>query len=71
MKNMLMIEYLVNLLNFVHMKASGKKIKDNKFVLRLAELRCVLEKTKSIEVKLKYQIDKLLKLAVSTDISKA
>ena len=41
MKNMLIIEYLINLLYFIQMKTTGKKIKDNKCILRLAELRCV------------------------------
>ena len=41
MKNMLMIEYLTNLLFFVHLKLSGKKIQGSKCVERLAELRCV------------------------------
>ncbi|RNA34748.1 neuroguidin isoform X1 [Brachionus plicatilis] len=63
MKNMLLIEYLANLLNLTYLKTSGKKINGNPCVQRLAELRCVLEKTKSIEFKLKYQIDKLLKMA--------
>jgi U3 small nucleolar ribonucleoprotein protein LCP5 len=65
MKNMLMIEYLTNLLFVVHLKMSGHRMSGHKCVERLAELRCVLEKTKSIELKLKYQIDKLLKIAVS------
>lgn len=65
MKNMLMIEYLTNLLNLIYMKMNGKQINSSDCVLRLAELRCIIEKTKSIELKLKYQIDKLLKMAVN------
>ena len=56
MKNMLMIEYLTNLLNLVYMKINGKQINSSDCILRLAELRCIIEKTKSIEFKLKYQI---------------
>ena len=41
MKNMLMIEYLTNLLYMVHLKMSGKQIRGSKCVERLAELRCV------------------------------
>ena len=95
MKNMLIAEYLLNILHLVNMKLGGKAIASSACVLRLAELRCVriilnththtlvfilfihrlayeqtnkqvIEKTKSIELKLKYQIDKLLKLAVGT-----
>ncbi|CAF0847034.1 unnamed protein product [Brachionus calyciflorus] len=65
MKNMLIIEYLMNLLNLTYLKTNGKQLSGSPCVLRLAELRCVLEKTKSIEVKLKYQIDKLLKMATN------
>lgn len=92
MKNLMMIEYIANLLNLIHMKMKGKQINNSSCVNRLAELRCVMisifisifllfrfihpafkfkiiEKSKSIEVKLKYQIDKLLKIAVSQDLS--
>lgn len=41
MKNMLMIEYLLNLLNLTYMKSNGKKIGGSACVQRLAELRCV------------------------------
>lgn len=67
LKNMLMIEYLTNMLQLVYSKTSGQKISGNPCVLRLAEIRTVLEKTKSIEFKLKYQIDKLLKIADNTN----
>jgi len=66
MKNMLMIEYLTNLLQVIYLKMTGQKISGNPCVLRLAKLRCYLEKSKTIEVKLKYQIDKLLKIAMNT-----
>lgn len=41
MKNMLLIEYLANLLNLTFLKSNGKKISGNPCVQRLAELRCV------------------------------
>lgn len=41
MKNMLLIEYLVNLLNLTYLKSNGKKINGDPCVQRLAELRCV------------------------------
>jgi len=67
MKNMLMVEYLSNLLQLCYIKTNGLKLSGQSCVNRLAETRCILEKTKSVEIKLKYQIDKLLKLGVSTD----
>lgn len=66
LKNMLLIEYLTNLMQLTYLKTDGQKINGNPCVTRLAEIRTVLEKTKSIELKLKYQIDKLLKIASNT-----
>ena len=67
LKNMLMIEYLTNLMQVIYLKTTGQKISGDLSIVRLAELRTVLEKTKSIELKLKYQIDKLLKIASNTN----
>ncbi len=63
LKNMLMIEYLNNLMQVIYFKTTGQKLSGDQSIFRLAELRTVLEKSKSIEAKLKYQIDKLLKIA--------
>jgi hypothetical protein len=42
MKNMLIIEYLTNLIQLVYMKMNGKQIgSNNQCVQRLAEIRCV------------------------------
>ena len=41
MKNMLIAEYLLNILHLVNMKLGGKSIASSACVLRLAELRCV------------------------------
>lgn len=67
LKNMLMIEYVTNLLQVIYLKTDGQMINRNPSVFRLAEIRTVLEKTKSIEIKLKYQIDKLLKVASNSN----
>ena len=48
LKNMLMIEYLTNLMQVIYLKTTGQKISGDLSILRLAELRTVLEKTKSI-----------------------
>ena len=42
MKNILMIEYLLNLLNLTYLKSNGKKISGSSCVQRLAEIRCVI-----------------------------
>nr|XP_023966774.1 neuroguidin isoform X3 [Chrysemys picta bellii] len=46
-------------------KTSGRSLAAQPAVLRLAELRTVLEKMRPIEQKLRYQVDKLVKVAVT------
>lgn len=58
-----MINYLVNLGYFLMLKLDGKKVEDHPVINKLIEERIVLEKMKPLELKLKYQIDKLVKLA--------
>jgi U3 small nucleolar ribonucleoprotein protein LCP5 len=63
LKNKLLVQYLHNLSYFVLLKINGQKIDGQQCIQRLAELRCVFEKIRPIEAKLKYQIDKYIKLA--------
>ena len=41
MKNMLIVEYLTNLIQLIYLKINGQKISGNSCVQRLAEIRCV------------------------------
>ena len=68
LKNHLMLDYLTNLTYLQLVKASGKSLVNEPVVLRLVELRTVLEKMRPMEQKLKYQIDKALKVAESGTI---
>lgn len=54
-----MISYLMSLLVVIASKVNGKDI--SPIVPNLVNQRIVLEKTKPLEIKLKYQIDKLVK----------
>ncbi|KAJ8933708.1 hypothetical protein NQ314_013838 [Rhamnusium bicolor] len=65
MKYNMLLSYLINLTYVVLRKCSGEKIEDDPCIDRLIEIRTVLEKIKPIEHKLKYQIDKLVKTAVT------
>merc|ERR1712048_1341523 len=67
-KNQLLLEYLMNLSYIVLMKVSGREVCGSPAVLRLVEIRTVLEKMRPIDKKLKYQIDKLVKLATTGGI---
>ena len=64
-KNLIMLEYVTDLSLLLLMKSRGKKIKDAKAIERIVENRTVLEKMRPIEKKLKYQIDKYVKVAES------
>jgi len=62
-KNLLMAVYLINLTDILARKLSGKSIEGENTIERLVEIRVILERMRPIEQKLKYQIDKLLKVA--------
>lgn len=68
LKNTLMTDYLCNLSQVLLLKASGKKLEGSKAIERLVTNRTVLEKMRPIEQKLKYQINKAIKVADSGEI---
>ncbi|CAG9771210.1 unnamed protein product [Ceutorhynchus assimilis] len=61
----MLLSYLINLTYIVLRKCSGEQIECDPCIDRLIELRTVLEKIRPIDHKLKYQIDKLVKTAVT------
>ncbi|CAH0557532.1 unnamed protein product [Brassicogethes aeneus] len=65
MKYNMLLSYLINLTYVVLRKCSGEKIEGDPCIDRLIEIRTVLEKIRPIDHKLKYQIDKLVKSAVT------
>ena len=68
-KNHVMLDYLSNLTLLMLKKCSGKSIKDSKAIERICQDRTILEKMRPIEKKLKYQIDKSIKVAESGKLS--
>lgn len=60
MKNDTMLSYLVDLSNVMLKKAKGKKIEGSESIERICEYRLILEKSKPIDQKLKYQLNRLL-----------
>lgn len=64
-KNHLLLSYLINLTCVTMKKFSGEKIEGDESIDRLIENRTVLEKIRSVDHKLKYQIDKLVKTATT------
>jgi len=69
LKNNLMLEYLTNLSYVALRKTEGMKIEGEQAIERLVTSRTVLEKIRPIEQKLKYQIDKAIKVADSGQVS--
>ncbi|PSN36235.1 hypothetical protein C0J52_25372 [Blattella germanica] len=65
MKYHMLLSYLINLMYIVLRKCSGEAIERDPAIDRLVELRTILEKSRPIENKLKYQIDKLVKTAAT------
>lgn len=61
----MLLSYLINLTYVVLRKCSGEQIENDPSIDRLIEIRTVLEKMRPINHKLKYQIDKLVKSAVT------
>uniref|UniRef100_A0A8C5W615 Neuroguidin n=1 Tax=Leptobrachium leishanense TaxID=445787 RepID=A0A8C5W615_9ANUR len=65
LKDELLLMYIQDVAHLIMEKTCGKHIKGNAAILRLVEIRTVLEKMRPIDQKLKYQIDKLLRAAVT------
>ncbi|ENN75239.1 hypothetical protein YQE_08248, partial [Dendroctonus ponderosae] len=61
----MLLSYLINLTYVVLRKCSGEPIEGHPCIDRLIEIRTVMEKMRPIDHKLKYQIDKLVKNAVT------
>ena len=64
-KHHLLLDYLVNLVYIILLKVDSKPLSDAPVVERLTEIRTVIEKIRPVDQKLKYQIDKLMKMAVT------
>nr|CAG4648997.1 EOG090X0IJO [Polyphemus pediculus] len=68
-KNNMLLDYLINLGCIMLKKSSGESIEGSSAVDHLVEIRTVLERMRPLEHKLKYQIEKLLKLATEGKLS--
>eukprot|EP01114_Cavostelium_apophysatum_P013174 TRINITY_DN3127_c0_g1_i3.p1 TRINITY_DN3127_c0_g1~~TRINITY_DN3127_c0_g1_i3.p1 ORF type:complete len:612 (+),score=188.47 TRINITY_DN3127_c0_g1_i3:154-1989(+) len=64
----LLLSYCTNICFYLLLKAEGKSVKDHPVIDQLVKLRTILEKIRPLDQKLKYQIDKLLKIAATGEI---
>jgi U3 small nucleolar RNA-associated protein 3 len=62
LKHRLLLTYCTNLSFYLLLKAEGKLVKKHPVIKTLASLRTMCEKIRSIDSKLKYHVDKLLKM---------
>ncbi|MED6276890.1 hypothetical protein CHARACLAT_007484 [Characodon lateralis] len=65
----LLLFYLQDLTHLISIKTEGGKIKDSEALSRVVTIRTVLEKMRPLDHKLKYQIDKLVRTAVTGSLA--
>ncbi|XP_041669549.1 neuroguidin [Cheilinus undulatus] len=65
----LLLFYLQDLTHLISIKTDGGKIKDSEALNRLVTVRTVLEKMRPLDHKLKYQIDKLVRTAITGSLA--
>ncbi|XP_068565580.1 neuroguidin [Cebidichthys violaceus] len=65
----LLLFYLQDLTHLISIKTEGGQIKDSDALNRLVTIRTVLEKMRPLDHKLKYQIDKLVRTAVTGSLA--
>ncbi|XP_062841440.1 neuroguidin isoform X2 [Trichomycterus rosablanca] len=65
----LLLFYLQDLTHVISLKAEGQSLQDHGAIHRLVTVRTVLEKMRPLDQKLKYQIDKLVKTAVTGNLA--
>uniref|UniRef100_A0A3Q3W5K8 Neuroguidin n=1 Tax=Mola mola TaxID=94237 RepID=A0A3Q3W5K8_MOLML len=65
----LLLFYLQDITHLISIKTVGGKIKESEALNRVVTIRTVLEKMRPLDHKLKYQIDKLLRTAVTGSLA--
>ncbi|KAM9333823.1 neuroguidin [Pholidichthys leucotaenia] len=65
----LLLFYLQDLTHLISLKTEGGKIKESDALNRVVTVRTVLEKMRPLDHKLKYQIDKLVRTAVTGSLA--
>lgn len=59
----LLLNYCINISFYLLLKAEGRSVKNHPVIEELVRIRVMLEKMRPLDQRLKYQIDKLLKMA--------
>lgn len=66
----LLLFYIQDVTHLISLKTEGKSLKDSDAIHRLVTVRTILEKMRPLDQKLKYQIDKLVRTAVTGSLAK-
>jgi len=61
----LLLSYCINIAFYLLLKTEGRSVRDHPVIEHLVRLRVLLERIRPIDQKLRYQINKLLRLAAS------
>eukprot|EP01035_Chromulina_nebulosa_P018560 gene18560-24283_t len=67
MKQQIMLSYCTNIVFYLYMKSIGQSVKNHPVMKQLLEHRYFMEKLRPLDGKLKYQIDRLVKLSNQSD----
>ncbi|PRP86176.1 hypothetical protein PROFUN_05692 [Planoprotostelium fungivorum] len=59
----LLLSYSTQICFYMLLKAEGKSVQDHPVIPQLIKVRTLLEKAKPLDAKIKYQVDKLLKMS--------
>ena len=70
-KHLLLLSYCTHIVFYLMLKAEGQSVQNHPVMKRLVEFRTYIEKTKPIDKKLHYQIEKLLKASEGADADAA
>ncbi|KAJ8278778.1 hypothetical protein COCON_G00058440 [Conger conger] len=65
----LLLFYLQDLTHLISIKSEGKSLKENCALYRLVTVRTILEKMRPLDQKLRYQIDKLVRTALTGSLA--
>lgn len=65
----LLLNYCLNICFYLLLKADGKSVKDHPVIDQIVRVRAIMDKLKPLDQKLKYQVDKLLKLAILGEVA--
>ena len=63
MKQQLLLSYCLNIVFYLSMKSAGKSLRHHPVMKQLLKLRYAMEKMHALDGKLKYQVDRLVKLS--------